>query len=395
MIPFFVVCTLLCVVQLVAALPWLVAVERSLRRRWRDLALWGKALGACAGAGLVASLLLHSTSDVKVMAGVGRVYASVLHLQLGADLFVGVFGLLLTVWPKGGAVALSAFREGVRQPMFWLLTIGALLLMAASPFFPYFTFGEDLKMVMELCFAFTMMFPAVFAVVAASLSVSEEIEGRTAVTLMSKPVSRRQFLLGKFAGILLASLFMTVLLGWCLVWLVLFAGVYLHMPYEPEIPDPAWIVRFSQSVFPESNLADLMRGMGLWLIDATSALPGLVIGFCQVMVFLSIAVALATRVPLVVNMGVCLAVYFLGHLTPIITAVAQQGYRLVLFVAQLFDLLLPGLELFDVGNAIVREAPLPPGEYALYTMNVALYAVIYTAVALLFGLILFEDRDLA
>ena len=41
-----------------------------------------------------------------------------------------------------------------------------------------------------------MLASAAFGVLVAAVSISEEIEGRTAVTLMSKPVSRRQFLLG-------------------------------------------------------------------------------------------------------------------------------------------------------------------------------------------------------
>jgi hypothetical protein len=64
-------------------------------------------------------------------------------------------------------------------------------------------------------------------------------------------------------------------------------------------------------------------------------------------------------------------------------------------MAQLFDTLLPGLDLFDVGSAVIRDVPLPAGAYAWYTFNVALYALTYTTIALLFGLILFEDRDLA
>ena len=74
-------------------------------------------------------------------------------------------------------------------------------------------------MVKELGYDMTMLAAVLFGVLAASMSISEEIEGRTAITLMSKPVSRRQFLLGKFVGILLAALVMTVLLG-----LVLRAG---------------------------------------------------------------------------------------------------------------------------------------------------------------------------
>ena len=38
---------------------------------------------------------------------------------------------------------------------------------------------------------------------------------------------------------------------------------------------------------------------------------------------------------------------------------------------------------------------MPPGQFAWYTVNVALYALTYSVIALLFGLILFEDKDLA
>src|SRR5207244_4690018 len=102
-----------------------------------------------------------------------------------------------------------------------------------------------------------------------------------------------------------------------------------------------------------------------------------------------------TWLHMIVNLTICLLVYFLGHLTPIMTEVSRNKFALVYFVAQLFETVLPGLDLFDVGTAIVREVPLPSFDYAVYAFNVALYATVYTAIALLFGLILFEDRDLA
>ena len=78
--------------------------------------------------------------------------------------------------------------------------------MLVSVVIPYFTFGDDYKMMKQLGFDMIMLSTMLFGVLAASMSISEEIEGRTAVTLMSKPVTRRQFLLGKFLGILLAGL---------------------------------------------------------------------------------------------------------------------------------------------------------------------------------------------
>jgi len=388
-------CIILAVLQLLATLPWLLALDIRQRPLWKKWSTWGIAVAVCGGVGLVAGWYLDVNADETFLARVGRVYGSILHLQVAADLFVGIFALQLIFWPKGGAVALSAFREGVRQPMFWLLGGIAFLIIGASPFVPYFTFGEDLKMVKELGYALTMLAAAAFAVIAASMSVSEEIEGRTAVTLMSKPVSRRQFLLGKFSGILMAALFMTVFLGWFLVWIILFGTGYIRLPGQVDPPDPQWVMDVAHNLFPASSGADLLRGLLLWMDDVVLTLPGLVIGFCQVMVFLAIALALATRLPVVVNWTICLAVYYLGHLTPIMTEVTRREYRLIYFVAQLFDTVLPGLDLFDVGTAVIREAPLPPLEYNLYALNVSIYAVVYTAIALLFGLILFEDRDLA
>lgn len=389
-------CPLLVLLQVLAALPWVAVLDSALlRQRWRDPQTWLQLALAILGLGVAAAFLLHTSSDPTVLASWGRRYAAVLQLQLLADLVVVLFLAGLQLWPKGGAVALAAFREGVRQPMFWLLGGAGVLLLLFSPFLPYFTFGEDLKMLKDLGYITIMFAGALFGVLAASMSISEEIEGRTAVTVMSKPISRRHFLLGKFLGILGVCFLLTVLLGWLLVWIIQFKQWWDPPIGEAPPADPSWVLSTTQQLFTLGPAADLLRGTLLWVDEFGEATPGLVISFCQVMILLAVAVALATRVPMIVNAMLCLSIYFLGHLTPVLTAVSQNQYPLIRFVAQVFDYALPGLDMFDMGPAVVRYAPLPPAEFALYTVNVAVYAVIYTAIALLFGLILFEDRDLA
>ena len=85
--------------------------------------------------------------------------------------------------------------------------------MASSIVIPYFTFGDDYKMMKQIGFDIVMLAAVLFGVLAASMSISEEIEGRTAITVMSKPINRRQFLIGKFLGILLACAAMSLMLG--------------------------------------------------------------------------------------------------------------------------------------------------------------------------------------
>jgi hypothetical protein len=64
-------------------------------------------------------------------------------------------------------------------------------------------------------------------------------------------------------------------------------------------------------------------------------------------------------------------------------------------MAQLFDTLLPDLDLFRLDPALLNETPLAPGAFARFLGSVSLYGLLYTSIVLLFGLILFEDRDLA
>jgi ABC-type transport system involved in multi-copper enzyme maturation permease subunit len=393
-------------IQVLAAVPWVAAVSWNMFRpppgARKGLLSRPEVLVALVvvGVGALVSLGFFTlVQDNDTLRACGRGYGSILQAQLSADFVAVALGFLLVAWPKGGAVALAAFREGVRQPMYWLLVGFALLAMWVSPYIPYFTFGEDHKMVEELGYDSIMLITLLFGTLAASMSISEEIEGKTAITLMSKPVSRRQFLLGKFLGILLACAAMMLFLGWWFDWVMLYKRWYDSV--EAATP-PTPLTGALQAWLPSlgSAAVEFCRGAELWALDAVRAAPGLVLGFCQVMVLLAVAVSLATRLPMVINLVICLGVYFLGHLTPVLVQIARERSMaeiggILYFMAQLFDTLLPGLDYFTLGTAVVRDNPLPTGPFLLYIGSVVGYAVLYTLIVLFFGLILFEDRDLA
>ncbi|HYH68939.1 MAG TPA: ABC transporter permease, partial [Urbifossiella sp.] len=343
-------------------------------------------------------------SDAVSLEWNGRyVYGAVLHLQLLIDLFILMPNALVLVWPKGGAVALAAYREGLRQPMSWLIVTVAVVATWVSVFIPYFTFGDDFKMMKQIGFDVVMLAAALFGVLAASMSISEEIEGRTAVTLMSKPVNRRQFLIGKFLGILMACLALSLVIGWNLTYSLRaqpeFDKINEVVDPMPQQAEAAFVPVFAAGV-PGTAPKVIARGAGAWFADSFAHSLGIALGFGQVMILVAIASALATRLPFVVNIVVCLMIYFLGHLAPVIVQVTQGGgggtaMGLVGFLGQLFDVLLPALEFFNMGPAIIRESPLDLWQFAGYVATVFGYALLYTGIALLVGLLLFEDRDLA
>ncbi len=382
-------------VQLMMSWPWSYALMPELRRSLREPLGLVRELLVGVFLGSLLGLWSYAHSDPATLAQAGRFFMSLLHLQIAANLLALVFALGLYFWPKGSAIALASYFEGLRQPTYWFLFLITASLMAISPVIPYFTFGEDLKMMREICFAFTMIAPAFYGVLVASMSISDEIEGRTAVTLLSKPISRRQFLLGKFLGIAFAALTMTIWLGWLMVWLKLAQPLFDPPAADAIVPYAVWPANWANQALGNTGAAQMLRGMFMWVNDAGADLPGLIMGFCQVMILIACTVSLATRLPFVLTLVAVLLIFVLGHLTAIITVVTQESFVLVGFMAKLFHTVLPGLDQFDVGHAVTRDAPLPPLDFALYTLYVAIYGVLYTAIALLVGLVLFEDRDLA
>ncbi|HEX4610823.1 MAG TPA: ABC transporter permease [Urbifossiella sp.] len=395
----------LAAVQLIAALPWLWAIDpRGFERATRSGTTLGYVAGGVLAAGIAVASYLGYKSDSASLEFNGRyVYGALLHLQLLIDLFILMPNLLIAVWPKGGAVALAAYREGLRQPMSWLIVVVAVVGTWVSVFIPYFTFGDDFKMMKQIGFDVVMLAAALFGVLAASMSISEEIEGRTAVTLMSKPVNRRQFLVGKFLGILMACLALSLVIGWNLTFALRaqpeFDKINEVVDAMPQQAEATFVPTFAAAV-PNSAARVVARGAGLWFADSFAHSLGIALGFGQVMILVAIASALATRIPFVVNLVLCLMIYFLGHLAPVIVQVTRSGdggtaLGLVGFLGQLFDVLLPALEFFNMGPAIIRESPLDLWQFAGYVATVFGYAVLYTGIALLVGLLLFEDRDLA
>lgn len=395
----------LAVVQMVAALPWVWAIDPVGFRKWsRDRSVWLSILGGAVGLGVGIMFLMFRSGEPEILGQWGRIYGSILHLQLIVDFIIGISQFLVWVWPKGGAVASAALREGVRQPLYWLVFLLASSLMITGMAVPFFTFGEDYKMLKQLVFDMTMLAPALFALLTSSISIYDEIEGRTAITLMSKPVNRRQYLLGKYFGMLMATGSLTLFLGWVLNAVLI---IKPHFDRLDEVTDlmPLQLYDSVRSVLANTHLVQLdylLSGTSYWFGHALAHHLGILLGFGQVMILLAICVALATRMQFVVNLTICFLVFIIGRLAPVLVdeTTLQPGesnaaLSLVNFIAQLLNAFFPGLEYFDIGPAIIRDQPLSLPDFGRYVGSIFGYAILYSGISLFVGLILFDDRDLA
>ena len=199
----------------------------------------------------------------------------------------------------------------------------------------------------------------------------------------------------------MASLLMFALLGWVFEGLI---PIKSWLDRLDPTPVPVWITStLTWANLPEPA-TDLLRGVGLWWDQTLQVLPGLVMTFSEVTVLLAVSVALATRATMVVNLATVLAIYFLANVTPVLVQIGHDattaahaanktdaGAELLSFTAGLFNILLPDLDAFRIGPALVADIAVP----APYVLSVLFYGVLYTLIVLLLGLVLFEDRDLA
>lgn len=100
------------------------------------------------------------------------------------------------------AVAGATFRETLQEPICLLLTLCAVGLTLALPLMRLHQFGEEGRMARDGGLAFMLLFGLLLAGVTAGRTMSREIERGTAAAMLSKPVSRELFLVAKFLGVL-------------------------------------------------------------------------------------------------------------------------------------------------------------------------------------------------
>ena len=266
------------------------------------------------------------------------------------------------------AIAAATTKEAIGQPIFAVAILLGSVLLLVFVVIPYNTFGEDVKMLKDSGLTLIKVLALLVVVWTASIAVADEIEGRTALTVLSKPLRRWQFVLGKFAGLVLVATLVFLVLGG-----VLLATTSLKVVYdarESAKVEPLW-----------RECADEM----------ITVVPGLALALLETIVMASVSLAASTRLGMVPNLVVCFAVYALGHLVPLIVQSGVGRFALVRFTGRLFATLLPVLDHFTIEAAVVGGVAVPWD----YLGWAAIYAALYSAVALLVALVLFQDRDLA
>jgi ABC-type transport system involved in multi-copper enzyme maturation permease subunit len=280
--------------------------------------------------------------------------------------------------PRISAVALATYKSEVAQPMFLILVLVGVVALVIFEFIPYNTFGEDIKMLKTSGLILIKFLGIIQAVWAASTSISDEVEGRTALTVLSKPLSRREFIIGKYLGIL---------------WTVAVMFIILSMVFLPVIAyKPIYDARETSKAEPEADpTGELQQWWQECHSEMVSVVPGMVLVFMEIMVLAALSVAVSTRLPMLANFVISFTVFVLGHITPLLAQAPPEQFEPVRFFGRLVSRIFPVLEYYDIEAAIASGSAVP----LEYLGLMLIYTMLYAGIAMFLALILFEDRDLA
>lgn len=310
-----------------------------------------------------AELTITAWTSPPVPEALGMVITAVCVLLIGLALL-----LQQAVAPRASAVAHATIKNELAQPLFLVLMLLGVVAILLYEFLSFNTFGEDIKLLKDCGITTIMLLAAFQGIWSASSSISEEIEGKTALTVLSKPIQRRSFVIGKFLGIFWVLMLMFVILGALELAAVAYKPLYDAREASKQLP--MW-----QTCF----------------VEMVRTVPGLAMAFMQSVVLMAISVALATRLPQLANLSVCFAIYVIGNLSTSLVSSTQDGFEIVKFVASLVATIVPILEHFSLQAAIDSGNPIT---MSLLSGNL-IYCLLYVLLAMFLALLLFEDRDLA
>jgi ABC-type transport system involved in multi-copper enzyme maturation permease subunit len=285
------------------------------------------------------------------------------------------------------------FFDAVVQPIYSLLLLMGALVLVIFGMLPFFTLGEDTRMYISVALDVIILAVLLATLFSTSKAIHEEIEDRTMMTLMSKPLRRWEVVLGKYFGIVGAAMLGVAALG-----AVLVLCCWLRIPTDYQL-------RAGAIDQMEARQIHDYRAMHI-----AGVLPSLVLAWQQVAVLAAVGIALSTRFSLVVNLPTVILLYIAGNLTrflfPLSTGVLA-GRPTAQAAAWTLSLLLPYLEVFDLrklavmGVLRVAGTAFADNENGVklsaiweYVGAATVYAFAYAGFALSAGLWLFHSREL-
>ncbi len=313
---------------------------------------------------------------------------------------LGFASLGALVWfttPITWTIAKTTFHEAIRRRWVTALLGFAVVMLGVSTFFTWMQLGSQQKFLRDYGVGFTVIMTLIAAIFLGVALIPPEIERRTVFTILSKPVTRLEFLLGKYVGLLITLAFNLFVMG--AIFLLSYAIFVIGKDGAPALQS-AGIAGLPKAISLAAQADNSGASLkGLWF-DLANLSKALLLQFGALTIMAALAIMLSQFLSGIVAIIVSFVVYFLGqsasyweHLArgsgaasnaarPLLNPIIQGLVNTVYFV-------LPRLDRFDVRERIVNDLPVGMN----YILKASSSGCIYAAVLLTIAYFAWSDRE--
>lgn len=281
-------------------------------------------------------------------------------------------------------LATNTVTQLVRMKILFFLLIFVAIVVAAAFAFPTRSPEQQLKLLKDVVFGALQVFSIVMAIAATALLLPRDVEDRTLYTILSKPVPRHEYLIGKLLGVLLllggGLLFMDLVFSgvlWLKQTLITEANVAMLKAEQGSTPEDIAAVR---AIIARHGLTWSLHA-GVWCV------------FLKAAVVASLALlmsCIATSTLFTIFVSFCFTIAGQGQ--ALLRSFVFKSLSLTWKKACAFALavLVPDLGLFDQVQAVIEGNSIPLATLARTTGFAAAYVILYAGVANL----VFSEKEL-
>jgi len=278
----------------------------------------------------------------------------------------------------------ATYGDITRRPLYYILLFSFSLAILCSKFLTLFSFYQEINMVREMGLATITFWGFIILVVTSGLVVTQELEDRTAVTLLSKPLRRSDFLLGKFFGLVL-SLVPGIIVLSCVLFLTLWMMAAPKLPlHDRDLVlgaqrgvsafRTAWTVTWDQFVVRQSGVV----------------LQGALLAFFQTTLLAAAAVSFAAFFPNVVAVAATTLVFIFGNVSSyMLASVENMNASVLSSLGKTASYLVPNLGYFNL-QMYFSEGKIISLRYLGLSFA---YTALYVTAVFLVSCSLFQKRE--
>ncbi|MFC1782106.1 hypothetical protein ACFL02_00805 [Planctomycetota bacterium] len=319
------------------------------------------------------------------------------------------------------AIVTNTFTETLRQPIYGVVIAATIILLVISPSLIMFTLEDDNLLLKDIGLSTLLVAGLLLGVFAAAAVVTEEIENKTTITVISKTVRRSLFIMGKFVGIAAAVVLAEYILSLVLLMVVRHGVLQMGRDRHDMVvislglsaAGLTFVLGLAGNYFYRWRFSSFAILMGAALATVVMALltfidpnwnydPAqnlisweligpIVLIIIAVLILTAIAVAASTRLSMTMSLVICITVFILGiMLEHWLGPIAHQPSGFLSYLAWIPLTVIPSISFFVVTNVIYQETVVP----ASYIAQIALYAFLYVGACLLFAIALFRTREI-